>query len=98
MTLHIYNSRSNSLVSNGNGLESKSDNRPATLYTCKLIINLKKKILTLFDDLGKELLNIKGVKMKDLQTENQQLHSKINNLEKKVVSLEENGNQLEQGG
>ena len=43
-------------------------------------------------------LNIKNVVIKDLQIENQQFRSKINDLEKKVFSLEENGNLLEQYG
>ena len=48
-----------------------------------------------FDSLDKELLNMKVVIIKDLQIENQQLQSKISNLEKKVISLEENKNLLE---
>ena len=55
-------------------------------------------MLTRFHGLDKELMNIKDVMIKDLQIENQQLHSKINNLERKVISLEENGNLLEQYG
>ena len=55
-------------------------------------------MLTRFHGLDKELMNIKDVMIKDLQIENQQLHSKINNLENKVISLEENGNLLEQYG
>ena len=43
-------------------------------------------------------LNIKNVIIKDLQIENQQFRSKINDLEKKVFSFEENGNLLEQYG
>ena len=46
----------------------------------------------------KELLNIKDVVLKNLQDENQRLRSKIGNLEKKVISLEGNGNLLEQYG
>ena len=95
MKSHSYNTRNNSLASNGSNLESRSDNRPATLDTCKLIINLEKKMLLHFDGLDKELLNMKVVIIKDLQIENQQLQSKINNLEKKVISLEENKNLLE---
>ena len=70
---HSYNTRKNSLASNGNGLEKSieispefsSDNRTATLDTGKLIINLEKKMLTCFDGLDKELLNIKDVIIKD---------------------------------
>ena len=66
------------------------------LDTCKLIINLEKKMLPRFDGLHKKLLNVKDVTIKDLQVENQRLRSKINNLEEKVVSFIENINLLEQ--
>ena len=58
MASHSYNTRNNFLASNGNYLERRSDKRPATLNTCELIINLEEKILTRFDGLDKELLNI----------------------------------------
>ena len=51
--------------------------------TFELIINLKSKLLLRFDDLDKEMLNLKDVIIKDLQVENQRLRNKINNLEKK---------------
>ena len=101
MTSHSYNSyntKNNSLASNSNNLESRSDKRPATPNTSELIINLEKKMLTRFDGLDKELLNIKDVIIKDLQIENQRLCSKINNSEKKVISLEGSGNLSEQYG
>ena len=50
------------------------------------------------DGLDKELLNLKDVIIKDLQVENQRLRMKVNNLENKVMSLEMNGNHLEQYG
>ena len=56
------------------------------------------KILSRFDQLDKALLNLKDVIIKDLQVENQRLRMKINNLENKVLSLEINGNHLEQYG
>ena len=51
-----------------------------------------------FDGVDKELLNLKNIVIKNLQIENQRLCSKIDNLEKKGISLEENGNLLEQYG
>ena len=50
------------------------------------------------DGLDKELLNLKDMIIKDLQVENQRLRMKVNNLENKVMSLEMNGNHLEQYG
>lgn len=57
----------------------------ATLEICELIINLEKNMLTHFEGLNKELLNIKDVKIKALQIENQRLCNKIN--KKKVFFL-----------
>ena len=55
-------------------------------------------MLLRFDNFDKEILNLKDVIIKDLQVENQRLYNKINNLEKKVTSLEENSNSLGQFG
>ena len=66
--------------------------------TSNFIINLEKKILSRFDGLNKELLNLKDVIIKDLQLENQRLRMKVKNLENKVMPLEINGNHLEQYG
>ena len=88
MTSYNYNTRQNSLPSNGN----------SNPETSELIINLESKLLLRFDNLDKEMLNLKDVIIKDLQVENQRLRSRIINLEKKVISLEENSNSLEQYG
>ena len=88
MTSHNYNTRQNSLPSNGN----------SNPETSELIINLESKLLLRFDNLDKEMLNLKDVIIKDVQVENQRLRSRIINLEKKVISLEENSNSLEQYG
>ena len=42
------------------------------------------------------MLNLKDVIIKDLQVQNRRLPKKINNLEKKVISLQENSSSLEQ--
>ena len=55
-------------------------------------------MLMRFDGVDKELLNLKDVVIKNLQIENQRLRSKVDNLEKRVISLEENGNLWEQYG
>ena len=86
---HNCNTRHNPLVANNE--ENVSDPQ-----TSDLIINLEKKILSYFDGLDKELLNLKYVIIKGLQVENQHLYMKVNNLENKVMSLEINGNHLEQ--
>ena len=77
MTSHNYNTRKNSLPSNEN----------SNAETSELIINLKTKLLLRFHNLDKEMLNLKYVIIKDLQVKNQRLRNKINNPEKKVISL-----------
>ena len=88
MTSHNYNTRQNSLVSNEN----------STPETSEFIISLESKLLSRFDNLDKEMLNLKDVIIDDLQVENQRLRNKINNLEEKAISLEEKSNSLEQYG
>ena len=53
----------------------------------ELVITLEKKMLSRFDELNKELLNLKDVIIKDLQVENQRLRIKVNDAENKVISL-----------
>ena len=88
MTSHAYNTRHNSLVSDEN----------STPGTSKLIMNLDSKLLLRFDNSDKEMLNLQDVIIKDIQIENQRLRNKINNLEKKSISLAENSNSIEQYG
>ena len=61
-------------------------------------MSLESKLLTRFDDVDKELLNLKDIIIKDLQIENQRLRDKVINLEKRVILLEVGGNLLEQYG
>ena len=75
-----YNTRQNSLASNEN----------CNPETSELIINLESKLLLSFDNLEKEMLNFNDVIIRYLQVENQRLRNKINSLEEKVISLEEN--------
>ena len=88
---HAYNTRNNS--SSPNTVENES-----ALQTSDLILSLEKKLLSCFDGVDKELLNLKDVIIKNLQIENQRLRSKVNFLENKVIHLEINSNHLEQYG
>ena len=63
---HNYNTRHSTLVANNE--ENVSDPQTADLIT-----NLEKKILSYFDGLDKEFLNLKDVIIKDLQVENMRL-------------------------
>ena len=63
---HNYNTRHSTLVANNE--ENVSDPQTADLIT-----NLEKKILSYFDGLDKEFLNLKDAIIKDLQVENMRL-------------------------
>ena len=73
MTSHTYNTRHNSLVSNEN----------RTLETSELIIDLESMLLSRFDNLDKEMPNLKDVIIKDFQVESQRLRNKKITLKKK---------------
>ena len=88
---HTYNTRNNNITNEEN------ENDQAT-KTSDLIINLEKKLISRFDGVDKEILNLKDVIIKNLQLENQRLRTRVNNLENKVISLEISGNHLEQYG
>ena len=66
--------------------------------TANLILSLEKKLISRFNGLDKEKLNLKDVIIKNLQEENQSLRKKVSDLESKVISLESDHNSLEQYG
>ena len=73
MTSHTYNIGHNSLVSNEN----------RTPETSELIIDLESMLLSRFDNLDKEMPNLKDVIIKDFQVESQRLRNKKMTLKKK---------------
>ena len=62
------------------------------------ITNLETKLLSRFDELTRELLNVKDVIIKNLQAENERLREKACSWESKVTSLKINQNKFEQYG
>ena len=62
--------------------------------TSETISNLETKLLQRFDELTKELLNVKHVIIKNLQAENEHLRENVSDLESKVTSLEIKQNKL----
>ena len=94
MSSHPYKTRSQTI-------DESSGDTPGTttsMVTTENITNLETTLLSRFDELSKELLNVKDVIIKNLQNENERLREKVNNLEKKVTSLETSQNMLEQYG
>ena len=93
---HNYNTRNNSQASSETN--DNPENNPTPCETSDLILNLEKKLLSRFDGLDKEILNLKDIVIKELQLENHRLRNKVTNLQKKIYSAEENINSLEQYG
>ena len=93
LAAHPYKTRSQ--TSDGNG---DTSDIPTSVATAENTSNLKNTLLSNFDELSKELLNVKDVIIKNLQAVNERLRDKVSNLESKVVSLEINQNMLEQYG
>ena len=91
LAAHPYKTRSQ--TSDGNG---DTSDIPTSVATAENISNLENTLLSRFDELSKELLNVKDVIIKNLQAENERLRDKVSNLESKVASLEINQNMLEQ--
>ena len=63
-----------------------------------LIARLESKLLSRFDNLSTEFLNLKDIIIKNLQIENERLRNRVSYLNKRIVSLESNHNMLEQYG
>ena len=93
---HNYNTSNNSQASSETN--DNPENNPTPCETSDLILNLEKKLLSRFDGLDKEILNLKDIVIKELQLENQPLRNKVSDLQKKIYSAEENINSLEQYG
>ena len=63
-----------------------------------LIVRLESKLLSRFDNLSTEFLNLKYIIIKNLQIENERLRNRVSYLSKRIVSLESNHNMLGQYG
>ena len=59
---------------------------------------LQSKLLSRFDNISTEFLNLKDVIIKNLQIENGHLRNRVSYRNKSIVSLESNHNMLEQYG
>ena len=93
LTSHPYKTRSQ--ASDGS---SDTSGATVSVATSKNITNLETKLLSRFDELTKEFLNVKDVIIKNLQAENECLREKACSLKSKVTSLEIDQNKPEQYG
>ena len=93
MTSRPHKTRSQTVVG------SSDTSCPATnVATSENITNLEINLMSPFDELTKELLNVKDIIIKNLLVENKSLREKVSNLESKVTTLKINQNKLEQYG
>ena len=74
---------------------SDTSGTTVSVATSENITNLETKLLSQFDELTKELLNVNNVIIKNLQAEDEHLREKVCSLESKIISLEINQNKLE---
>ena len=81
---------------------SDTSGSTVSIATSENISNLENKniskLVSRFDELTKELLNVKDVIIKNLQARDERLREKVCSLESKVTSVEINQNELEQYG
>ena len=90
VTSHPYQTRSQTFDES-----SDTSGTTVSVATSENITNLETKLLSQFDELTKELLNVNNVIIKNLQAEDEHLREKVCSLESKIISLEINQNKLE---
>ena len=88
---HSYKTRSQTFDGS-----SDTSGTTVSVATSENITNLETKLLSRFDELTKELLNVKDVIIKNLSAKNEHLREKVCRLESKVTSLKINQNKPEQ--
>ena len=102
MTSHVYNKGNHPVSTIEKNVSSdanfKASKSSVISETANLNLSFEKKLITSFDGLDKEVLNLKDIIIKNLPVKNQQLRKKVSALESKVISLESSHNSLEQYG
>ena len=99
MSNHGYDTRNKApLTKNQTPQQSNVSTDQSSNDETSQIARLESKLLSRFDNLSTEFLNLKDVIIKNLQIENERLRNRVSYLNKRVVSLESNHNMLEQYG
>ena len=99
MSSHGYHTRNNTPPNeNQTTQQSNVSTDQSSNDETSLIARLESKLLSRFDNLSPEFLNLKDVVIKNLQIENERLRNRVSYLNKRIVSLESNHNMLEQYG
>ena len=98
MSSHGYHTRNNTPPpENQTPQQSNVSTDQSSNDETSLIARLESKLLSRFDNLSREFLNLKDIIIKNLQIENDCLKNRISYL-KRIVSLVSNHNMLEQYG
>ena len=93
MRLRPYNTRSQNIDDN-----SDTSSTTSSFATSENIAASETKLQSTFDELSSELLNVKDVIIKNMQSENEGLREKLSSLEIRVISLKTSQKMLEQYG
>ena len=94
MSNHGYHTRSSTPTENQTPQQSNISTDQCSNDETSLIAHLESKLLSRFDNLSAEFLNLKGVISKNLQIENERLRNRVSYLNKRIVSLESNHNNM----
>ena len=99
MSSHGYHTRNNAPpTENQTPQQSNVSTDQSSNDETSLIARLESKLLSRFDNLSTEFLNLKDIIIKNLQIENERLRNRVSYLNKRIVSLESNHNMFEQYG
>ena len=99
MSSHGYHTRNNTPpTENQTTQQSNVSTDQSSNDETSLIARLESKLLSRFDNLSTEFLNLKDIIIKNLQIENECLRNIVSYLNKRIISLESNHNMLEQYG
>ena len=99
MSSHGYHTRNNTPpTENQTTQQSNVSTDQSSNDETSLITRLESKLLSRFDNLSTEFLNLKDIIIKNLQIENESLRNRVSYLNKGIVSLESNHNVLERYG
>ena len=93
MSSHGYHTRNNTPpTENQTPQQSNVSTDQSSNNETPLIVRLESKLLSRFDNLSTEFLNLKYIIIKNLQIENERFRNRVSYLNKRIVSLEFNHN------
>ena len=91
MSSHGYHTRNNTPpTENQTPQQSNVSTDQSSNDETSLITRLESKLLSRFDNLSTEFLNLKDIIIKNLQIENERLRNRVSYLIKRIASLESN--------